>query len=176
MPGEQELSFNKETGVVSVRDLLLMDRHILLSNFSNNSKTLNGRYVCFEQLDLCLVATEFSQTAWKASNEMFCFVVVVYSSSSLPDLCFLRVGTNEVVEDKMSQCYSMYLLFCCHRSGILYPPWCFPNMSNKPMVELPHCVPGPSCGGSLDRAIHVYNTFLVYNDIYIVWNENRNVL
>ena len=52
MPGEQELSFNKETGVVSVRDLLLMDRHILLSNFSNNSKTLNGRYVCFEQLDL----------------------------------------------------------------------------------------------------------------------------
>ena len=45
MPGKQESGFlHKEAGVVSARDLLLMDRHILLFNFSNNSKTLKGRY------------------------------------------------------------------------------------------------------------------------------------
>ena len=49
MLGKQESRFSKETGVVSVRDLLLMDRHILLFNFSNNSKTLKGRFACFRQ-------------------------------------------------------------------------------------------------------------------------------
>ena len=49
MLGNQESGFYKETGVVSVRDLLLTDRHILLFNFSNNSKTLKGRFACFGQ-------------------------------------------------------------------------------------------------------------------------------